>query len=270
MLEEERKQPRIIHLTSLFDRISEINLRNSYQILEDVINGNDITKGLIARLSKDFALNTSSFVGGTSQLIERNYEDTENLCDNLKIIDKQHDIPYMSLKSNILELTQEVRLRSDSKLFVGSEQEDKEVTRLDVKKERDSSENMMRRVEEESYLSLWDKEKLNNRETDRREEIKREYGKRYQEKEQEKLSAESEADDEEESDDGLLEKEFGRSHQKEKVVARFSNPSTIVKTGYPVESRLWKEVISKRKAPGTQSEVESIQQQGKRMRMTAA
>lgn len=113
-MQEERKQPRLIQLSTFFDHIPEINIKNSYQKVADLIRESDISRELIAHISKDFAQTTNSFVLGASQLIETNYDDTQATGDRLKLMDREYEVPFQNLKSNIMEFTQELAFRPDT------------------------------------------------------------------------------------------------------------------------------------------------------------
>ena len=101
-------------MSTFFDHIPEINIKNSYQKVADLIRENDLSRELIAHLSKDFAQTTNNFVHGASQLIDNNYDETQVYGDRLKGMDKEYDIPFQNLKGNIMEFTQELAYRSDA------------------------------------------------------------------------------------------------------------------------------------------------------------
>lgn len=104
----------MIQIPAFFDRIPEINIKNSHQKVVDLIHESDLTKELTAHLSSDFVQTTNQFIGGAAQLIENNYEGTPTVLEKLKAIDKEYDIPFKNLKNTITEFTQEISARSET------------------------------------------------------------------------------------------------------------------------------------------------------------
>lgn len=104
----------MIQIPAFFDRIPEVNIKNSNQKVVDLIQECDFSRELTAHMSSDFVQTTTNFLKEASQLIESGYEQTPAVLEKLKAIDKEYDIPFKNLKNNIMEFTQDLSTRTET------------------------------------------------------------------------------------------------------------------------------------------------------------